>query len=63
MSVGRMTKVCEEWSLEELCDMDEDDMEELLSCYPENKVMTYKELRRSSEQVLEEGFDGSFGWF
>jgi len=58
-----MTKVCEEWSLEELCDLDEGDMEELLSCYPENKVMTYKELRRSREQVLEAGFDGSFGWF
>lgn len=66
--VNRMTRVCETWSLEELCDMDEDDMENLLSHYAENKVMTYKELRgvpppSEEREVFEEAFDGSFGWF
>ncbi|CAZ86001.1 unnamed protein product [Tuber melanosporum] len=63
-----MTKVCETWSLEELCDMDEDDMDNLLSHYAENKVITYKELRgipppSEGREVFEEAFDGSFHWF
>lgn len=40
-----MTRVCEGWSLEELCDMDEDDMEALLRGYGEDVVVSYKELR------------------
>lgn len=57
-----MTRVCEVWSLEELCDMDEEDMENLLRGYPEGKVLTYKELR-GEQSAFDEGFDGSFGWF
>ncbi|KAL7273918.1 Bifunctional dehydrogenase and ferrochelatase [Rhizina undulata] len=57
-----MTKVCETWSLEELCDMDEDDMERLLEGFSENKILTYKDLREE-ETIPVIGFDGSFGWF
>jgi precorrin-2 dehydrogenase/sirohydrochlorin ferrochelatase len=59
-----MTKVCEQWSFEELCDMDEADMENLLSHYAENKVVTYNELRGSAiQKASEETSDGGLGWF
>lgn len=59
-----MTRVCEGWSLEELCDMNEGDMEALLKGYGDGDgvVVSYKELR-GEQGAIAEGFDGSFGWF
>lgn len=56
-----MTRVCEGWSLEELCDMNEEDMEALLKGYGDGVVVSYKELR-GEQDAIAEGFDGSFGW-
>ncbi|KAL0637274.1 Bifunctional dehydrogenase and ferrochelatase [Maublancomyces gigas] len=56
-----MTRVCEGWSLEELCDMNEEDMEALLKGYGDGVVISYKELR-GEQDAIAEGFDGSFGW-
>ncbi|KAI5839350.1 hypothetical protein DFP73DRAFT_562364 [Morchella snyderi] len=44
-----MSRVCESWSLEELCDMDEADMDGLLGFFEEGKVPGYKELRGIQE--------------
>lgn len=57
-----MTRVCEGWSLEELCDMDEEDMDAILDGYKDGKVISYKDLR-GEQGGFDEGFDGSFGWF
>ena len=57
----RMSKVCESWSLEELCDMDEEDMNMLLNCYEKGNVPKFEEIRLNDDSVI--GFDGSFGWW
>ena len=56
-----MSRVCEEWRLESLVEMDEDDMERLLGYYEPNVVPTFEEIRAGN---LTDGsaFDGSFGW-
>lgn len=54
-----MSKVCQEWTLEELCEMDEDDMKVLLSSYGPNTVPTFTEVRLRD---ISRAFDGSFGW-
>lgn len=51
-----MIKVSDAWSLEDLCAMEEDDMEKLLESYAPDKVPSLTELRGPWE------FDGSFGW-
>lgn len=51
-----MIKVCSAWTLEDLCDMEEEDMEELLRSYAPDKVPSLTEVRGPWE------FDGSFGW-
>lgn len=51
-----MSKVCLAWSLEDLCDMSEEDMEQLLQSYAPDKVPSLTEVRGPWE------FDGSFGW-
>ena len=59
-----MSRVCEQWSLEELVEMDEEDMRVLLGCYEPDKVPTFEEIRLGGERekdVVWE-FDGSFGW-
>ncbi|KAF2837234.1 hypothetical protein M501DRAFT_1032970 [Patellaria atrata CBS 101060] len=53
-----MSKVCESWSLEELCDMDEEDMERLLGFYKPGIVPAFEEIRLGQNQP----FDGAFGW-
>lgn len=61
-----MIKVSDAYSLEDLCDMEEEDMAALLGFYAPDEVPTLKELRGKEEaQELEEfnGFDGSFGFF
>jgi precorrin-2 dehydrogenase/sirohydrochlorin ferrochelatase len=54
-----MSKVCETWSLEDLCEMDEEDMEVLLGFYKLGNVPSYQEVRLSEPDGA---FDGSFGW-
>ena len=60
--MGWMSKVCEQWSLEDLVEMEEKDMERLLCFYKPNTVPTFEEIRHGD---LAEGFafDGSFGWW
>lgn len=57
-----MSRVCEEWSLEELVEMDERDMERLLGFYKPNVVPTFESVRLGGEEG-ELAFDGSFGWW
>ena len=54
-----MSRVCEQWSLDQLVHMSDDDMEEILHCYAENKVPKYEDLQSNNDDWL---FDGSFGW-
>lgn len=54
--MGWMSKVCVQWSLEDLCDMTEEDMELLLQSYAPDEVPSLVDLRGPWE------FDGSFGW-
>jgi precorrin-2 dehydrogenase/sirohydrochlorin ferrochelatase len=68
-----MSRVCEEWTLVELCEMGEEDMLILLEGYKLGRVVTLEEIRGPPEDdwkgeqrdpdVFEEAFDGSFGWF
>lgn len=59
-----MSRVCEQWSLEELVEMDEEDMKRLLAYYKPDEVPTFEDIRlgegRKDDVVWE--FDGSFGW-
>ena len=57
--MGWMSRVCESWSLEDLTDMTEGDMEALLGFYKAGKVPFLGQLRDSP--IFE--FDGSFGWW
>ncbi|EMF15653.1 siroheme synthase middle domains-like protein [Sphaerulina musiva SO2202] len=55
--MGWMSKVCVQWSLEDLCEMDEDDMEKLLQYYAPDQVPSFTDVRGPPWE-----FDGSFGW-
>ncbi|KAI4122493.1 MAG: hypothetical protein LQ347_006480 [Umbilicaria vellea] len=57
-----MSKVCESWSLEELTEMEEEDMEALLGFYKPGTVPTFERIRLGDE-FSEFAFDGSFGWW
>ncbi|SLM39428.1 siroheme synthase [Lasallia pustulata] len=57
-----MSKVCESWSLEELTEMDEEDMEALLGFYKPGTIPTFEQIRLGNE-LTEFAFDGSFGWW
>lgn len=59
--VSRMSKVCVEWSLEDLCEMEEEDMDRLLRSYAPEKVPSFEQVRLR-EQPGDWRFDGSFGW-
>ena len=55
-----MSKVCEQWSLDQLVSMSEQDMEVLLGFFTVNQVPTYDSIIHSpSDEFV---FDGSFGW-
>ena len=56
-----MSKVCEEWSLEDLVEMDEEDMDRLLGFYKPNTVPKFEEIRLE-QMGVDSPFDGSFGW-
>lgn len=58
----RMIKVCNKWSLDDFCDMEERDMEVLLQSYAPNVVPTLEEVRLGEEAGVWQ-FDGSFGWW
>lgn len=57
-----MSKVCVRWTLEELCEMQEHDMETLLKSYGPNVVPTFDQVRLGEEVGVWQ-FDGSFGWY
>lgn len=57
-----MSKVCESWSLEELTEMEEEDMEALLGFYKPGTVPSFEQIRLGDE-FSEFVFDGSFGWW
>ena len=54
-----MSRVCEQWTLEQLVEMNDEDMEEILQSFADNKVSKYEDLSR---RVDDWQFDGSFGW-
>jgi precorrin-2 dehydrogenase/sirohydrochlorin ferrochelatase len=53
----RMSKVCEQWSLDELCEMTEQDMEELLGFYKPGTVPTLEMVRLGESDGA---YDGPF---
>lgn len=55
-----MSRVCESWSLDDLVEMDEADMERLLGFYAPGTVPSFEEVRVGDDPIFE--FDGSFGW-
>ncbi|QIX01175.1 hypothetical protein AMS68_006692 [Peltaster fructicola] len=55
-----MSKVCMQWNLEELCEMDEVDMDKLLQSYRPNTIPSFEEVRLGGDGLYQ--FDGSFGW-
>ncbi|MCJ1223716.1 Bifunctional dehydrogenase and ferrochelatase [Toensbergia leucococca] len=57
-----MSKVCESWSLEDLVEMDEEDMETLLAYYQPGTVPSFEKVHVGYE-LDEFAFDGSFGWW
>jgi len=56
-----MSKVCVQWSLEDLCEMEERDMEVLLQSYGPDVVPSFEQVRLEEKPGIYE-FDGSFGW-
>lgn len=57
-----MSRVCESWSLEELVEMDDRDMEALLGYYKPGTVPKFSDIHHSNEDEVYT-FDGSFGWW
>ena len=60
--VDRVSSLCDKWSLEDLADMSEEDMQRLLECFKKDEVPTLQQVRFGDSG---EGppFDGSFGWW
>ncbi|KAK4544575.1 hypothetical protein LTR36_004147 [Oleoguttula mirabilis] len=56
-----MSKVCLKWSLEDLCEMEERDMDELLQSYAPDQIPSLSQVRLGEEPGTWQ-FDGSFGW-
>lgn len=56
-----MSKVCIAWSLEDLLEMNEQDMDALLQSYAPDQVPSLEQLRLGEEPGVWQ-FDGSFGW-
>ncbi len=56
---SRMSRVCESWSLDDLVEMEEEDMEVLLGFYKPGTVPSFETVRGGDEYA----FDGSFGWW
>lgn len=65
-NLGRMIKVSDSYSLEDLCDMTEAEMAALLQYYGPNEVPNLQQLRgieNSADEDVPFDFDGSFGFF
>ncbi|WEW57023.1 Bifunctional dehydrogenase and ferrochelatase [Emydomyces testavorans] len=56
-----ISHICETWSLEELVEMDEKDMDALLEFYDKDTVPTFEQVRLKEEDSIAP-FDGSMGW-
>jgi precorrin-2 dehydrogenase/sirohydrochlorin ferrochelatase len=56
-----MIKVSDSYSLEDLCEMDEEDMAALLRFYGPDKVPRYNCLKAIKNDF--DAFDGSFGFY
>jgi precorrin-2 dehydrogenase/sirohydrochlorin ferrochelatase len=52
-----MSKVCEQWKLDELCEMTEEDMETLLGFYKPNTVPSLEAVRLHE---ADGAYDGPF---
>lgn len=61
LTYPRMSKVCLAWSLEDLCEMKEQDMDELLRSYAPDQIPSFSQVRLGEEPGTWQ-FDGSFGW-
>lgn len=61
LTLRRMSKVCVQWSLEELCELEPEDMDALLESYAPDEVPTFTKVRTGKDEA-EWDFDGSFGW-
>lgn len=61
LTCRRMIKVSDAWSLENLVDMTEQDMDDLLKYYEPFTVPSLEQIRLGEEPGIYE-FDGSFGW-
>lgn len=60
-----MIKVCNKWTLEEFCEMDERDMEQLVRSFDPNLVPSFDEVRVREDEDdpnVVWKFDGSFGF-
>ena len=57
-----MSRVCDQWNLEDLAGMTDDDMDSLLAYYAPNDVPSLQQVRGQPDFERFE-FDGSFGWF
>lgn len=65
LTAARMIKVSNAYGWEEICDFTDEDMENLLTYYADNKVPTVDDLqamRRHPEPSKTDIFDGSFGF-
>jgi precorrin-2 dehydrogenase/sirohydrochlorin ferrochelatase len=60
LTESRMIKVSDTYSLEDLCEMDEEDMATLLRFYAPDKVPRLGCLKAMEGQL--DAFDGSFGF-
>jgi precorrin-2 dehydrogenase / sirohydrochlorin ferrochelatase len=60
LTIIRMVKVSDAYSFEDLCEMDEKDMETLLEFYASGKVPRLSCLRAMDGRF--DAFDGSFGF-
>jgi precorrin-2 dehydrogenase/sirohydrochlorin ferrochelatase len=57
LTLSRMSKVCEQWTLDELVSMTEEDMEMLLGFYKPGTVPTLEQVRL---QEPDGAYDGPF---
>lgn len=61
MRMKWMSRVCDDWSLEDFCDMKPDDMEALVKYFESDRVPSFDQIRLGEEPGVF-SFDGSFGW-
>ena len=57
-----MSRVCEEWSLQQLVEMEDADMDSLLAFYASGTVPSFDAVKYGDDDCQWD-FDGSFGWW